>query len=219
FPVGIKLNSDDFRKGGFSNEECIRVVEWLNEESVDLLEVSGGTYEQPRLIGFEGKRDSAVPVRESTRRREAYFGAYAEGIRQVARMPLMITGGFRSAAAMAGAIGDGDCDVIGLGRPLCTEPDLPRRLMADPSTVARRSEDELVYAQRGWRSPTSPLLPLRVMNVLSSQGWYYQQIFRLADQGQADPSLSLGGAAFAYLLDEFRSARRLHRCRRHVPND
>ncbi|MGA1463534.1 MAG: NADH:flavin oxidoreductase/NADH oxidase family protein [Steroidobacteraceae bacterium] len=219
FPVGLKLNSDDFRKGGFSNEECIRVVEWLNEESVDLLEVSGGTYEQPRLIGFEGKRDSAVPVRESTRRREAYFGAYAEGIRQVARMPLMITGGFRSAAAMAGAIGDGDCDVIGLGRPLCTEPDLPRRLMADPSTVARRSEDELVYAKRGWRSPTSPLLPLRVMNVLSSQGWYYQQIFRLADQGQADPSLSLGSAAFAYLLDEFRSARRLHRCRRHVPTD
>ena len=57
FPVAVKLNSDDFRKGGFSHEECLRVVEWLNAETVDLLEISGGTYEQPRLIGFEGRSD------------------------------------------------------------------------------------------------------------------------------------------------------------------
>lgn len=219
FPVGLKLNSDDFRKGGFSNDECIRVVEWLNREQVDLLEVSGGTYEQPRLIGFEGKRDSAVPLRASTRSREAYFGAYAEGIRRVARMPLMITGGFRSASAMAAAISGGDCDVIGLGRPLCTEPDLPRRLLDDPATVATRWEDQLVYSRRGWRSPASPWLPLRVLNVLSSQGWYYQQIFRLADEGRPDHSLGLGSAALAYLTDEIRSARRLHRGRRQPPAD
>jgi 2,4-dienoyl-CoA reductase-like NADH-dependent reductase (Old Yellow Enzyme family) len=51
FPVAVKLNSDDFRKGGFSNEECLQVVKWLNEEKIDLLEISGGTYEQPRLLG------------------------------------------------------------------------------------------------------------------------------------------------------------------------
>jgi 2,4-dienoyl-CoA reductase-like NADH-dependent reductase (Old Yellow Enzyme family) len=62
FPVAIKLNSDDFRKGGFNNEECLRVVEWLNDSHIDLLEISGGTYEQPRLLGSEGKSDSIVPV-------------------------------------------------------------------------------------------------------------------------------------------------------------
>ncbi|WP_278185431.1 hypothetical protein [Marinobacter salicampi] len=56
FPVGLKLNSDDFRKGGFSHEDCLQLVEWLNEESVDLLEISGGTYEQPRLLGHTGDR-------------------------------------------------------------------------------------------------------------------------------------------------------------------
>lgn len=214
FPVGLKLNSDDFRQGGFSNEECLQVVRWLNDESVDLLEVSGGTYEQPRLLGFEGKRDSVVPVRASTRRREAYFAAYAERIREVAAMPLMITGGFRTRAGMESALADGDCDVIGLGRPLCTEPDLPRRLLSGEAGAAVAWEDGLRFAARGWLSPASPLLPARVLNVLASQGWYYQQIFRIADTGAPDTSLGLGAAAGAYLADEFASARRLRRARR-----
>lgn len=214
FPVGLKLNSDDFRKGGFSNEECVQVVRWLNDESVDLLELSGGTYEQPRLLGFEGKPDSVVPVRQSTRRREAYFAAYAERIREVARMPLMITGGFRTRAAMESAIADGDCDVIGLGRPLCTEPDLPARLLAGEAEAAVRWEQTLVLAESGWLSPASPLLPLRVLNVLGAQAWYYQQIFRLADRGAPDTGLGLLPAAAAYLADEFATAWRVRCARR-----
>jgi 2,4-dienoyl-CoA reductase-like NADH-dependent reductase (Old Yellow Enzyme family) len=206
FPVGLKLNSDDFRKGGFSNEECVQVVRWLNDEAVDLLELSGGTYEQPRLLGFEGKPDSVVPVRQSTRRREAYFAAYAERIREVARMPLMITGGFRTRAAMESAIADGDCDVIGLGRPLCTEPDLPARLLAGQAEAAVLWERTLVLADSGWLSPTSPLLPARVLNVLGAQAWYYQQIFRLADRGAPDTGLGLLPAAAAYLADELSKA-------------
>jgi 2,4-dienoyl-CoA reductase-like NADH-dependent reductase (Old Yellow Enzyme family) len=214
FPVALKLNSDDFRQGGFSNEECVQVVRWLNEESVDLLEVSGGSYEQPRLLGFEGKRSSAMPVKPSTRRREAYFAAYAETLRKVARMPLMITGGFRTRAAMESAVAEGDCDVVGLGRPLCTEPDLPRRLLSGEADRAVAWEDRLKLAERGWRSPTSPLLPMRVMNVLGAQGWYYQQIFRLADCGVADTRLGMLQAAWAYLKDELATARRMHRARR-----
>jgi 2,4-dienoyl-CoA reductase-like NADH-dependent reductase (Old Yellow Enzyme family) len=214
FPVGLKLNSDDFRQGGFSNEECVQVVRWLNDESVDLLEVSGGTYEQPRLLGFEGRRDSVVPVRESSRRREAYFAAYAERIRAVATMPLMITGGFRTREGMESALAEGDCDVIGLGRPLCTEPDLPRRLLSGEADAAVAWEHRLKFAGRGWLSPASPLLPARVLNVLASQGWYYQQIFRIADTGAPDTRLGLGAAARAYLADEFAAARRLRRARR-----
>jgi len=214
FPVALKLNSDDFRKGGFSNEECVQVVRWLNDEPLDLLEVSGGSYEQPQLLGFEGEPDSAMPVKPSTRLREAYFAAYAETIREVARMPLMITGGFRTRAAMESAIAEGDCDVVGLGRPLCTEPDLPRRLLSRECDGAVAWEHRLKLAQRGWRSPTSRFLPMRVMNVLGAQGWYYQQIFRLADQGAADPGLGMLQAAWAYFKDELATARRVHRARR-----
>jgi len=73
FPVSVKLNSDDFRKGGFSHADCLDVVRLLNDEAIDLLEISGGNYEQPRLLGVGGRDADAVPVRASTRVSEAYF--------------------------------------------------------------------------------------------------------------------------------------------------
>jgi hypothetical protein len=105
FPVSVKLNSDDFRKGGFSHADCLQVVELLNAAGIDLLEISGGTYEQPRLLGVEGRSEDAVQVRSSTRVREAYFLEYAEAIRRVATMPLMVTGGFRTREGMEARLG------------------------------------------------------------------------------------------------------------------
>ncbi len=213
FPVAVKLNSDDFRKGGFSHEECLAVVGWLNDESVDLLEVSGGTYEQPRLIGAVGRASEAVPLRRSTRAREAYFLEYASAIRRVARMPLMVTGGFRTRAAMEAALEE-DCDVIGLGRPLCWQPDLPRRLLAREVDGVEPIEDRQRFAARGWRSPTSPLLAARALNALGAQAWYYCQIFRLADGRPPDLGRGLLSSLLEYLGDELAAARRVHRAGR-----
>jgi 2,4-dienoyl-CoA reductase-like NADH-dependent reductase (Old Yellow Enzyme family) len=201
FPVALKLNSDDFRKGGFDNEQCLRVVQWLNDESLDLLEVSGGTYEQPRLLGAEGRAEDAVPVRASTRAREAYFLEYAAAIRKVARMPLMVTGGFRSRAAMEAAL-ERDCDVIGLGRPLCWQPDFPRRLLAREVDHVERIEDRLRFAERGWRSPTSPFVLAKVLNTFGAQSWYYCQLFRLADGKPADLQRGMLSSLGEYLRDE-----------------
>jgi 2,4-dienoyl-CoA reductase-like NADH-dependent reductase (Old Yellow Enzyme family) len=206
FPVAVKLNSDDFRKGGFSHAECLQVVEWLNGESLDLLEISGGTYEQPRLIGAEGRAGDAVPVRESTRAREAYFLDYAEAIRAVARMPLMVTGGFRSRQAMEAALA-GACDVIGLGRPLCWQPDFPRRLLARELDRIERMEDRLRFAERGWRSPSSPFTVAKVLNAFGAQSWYYCQLFRLADGKPADLERGMLSTLVEYLRDELRASR------------
>lgn len=206
FPVAVKLNSDDFRQGGFSHAECLRVVEWLNAESVDLLEVSGGTYEQPRLLGAEGRPENAMPVRPSTRAREAYFLAYAEAIRDVARMPLMVTGGFRSRAAMEAAL-DGACDVIGLGRPLCWQPDFPRRLLARETDHVERIEDRLRFARSGWLSPSSPLTAAKVLNAFGAQAWYYCQLFRLADGRPPDLGRGMLSSLVEYLADELRRCR------------
>jgi len=207
FPVAVKLNSDDFRKGGFSHAECLQVVEWLNGESLDLLEISGGTYEQPRLIGAEGRAGDAIPVRASTRAREAYFLDYAEAIRAVARMPLMVTGGFRSREAMEAAL-DGACDVIGLGRPLCWQPDFPRRLLTREVDRVERMEDRLRFAERGWRSPSSPFTAAKVLNAFGAQSWYYCQLFRLADGQPADLERGMLSTLAEYLRDELRASRR-----------
>ena len=211
FPVAVKLNSDDFRKGGFTNAECLEVVRWLNDESIDLLEISGGTYEQPRLIGAEGRAEDAVPVRPSTQAREAYFLEYAAAIRKVARMPMMVTGGFRSRAAMEAALESGDCDVIGLGRPLCWQPDFPRRLLAGEVDGVERVEERLRFAERGWRSPTSRLLPLKMLNAFGAQSWFYCQLFRLADGRPADLDRGMLSTLSEYLRDELSRARRMRR--------
>jgi len=218
FPVAVKLNSDDFRKGGFSNEECLQVVKWLNDEKIDLLEISGGTYEQPRLLGHTGAADSVKDEqpaqRESTKKREAYFLNYARAIREVATMPLMVTGGFRSREAMEEALSDGVCDVIGLGRPLCTHPDTPKQLINGKIDRAASFENMLKLTDKGIFSPASPVLPLKLINVLGAQAWYYQQIFRLADGLEAKPSMSIIGAFFKYLFNEWTTAFKVKRSSR-----
>jgi len=132
FPVGVKLNSADFQRGGFSEEDSIEVVRALDAEGVDLLEISGGNYENPAMMG----------VRASTRSREAYFQEYAEKVRKVTAMPLMVTGGFRTAKGMAEAVSGGAVDVVGLARPLCVEPDLCARMLDGSAQEAMRIDVE-----------------------------------------------------------------------------
>lgn len=211
FAVGVKLNSDDFRQGGFSHDECLRVVEWLGEAGIDLLEISGGTYEQPRLLGAAGRAEDAVEVRPSTRVREAYFLHYAEAIRRVACMPLMVTGGFRTRAGMEAALAGGDTDLIGLARPLCTDPDAPRRLLAREIDTLPSHEARLHLAARGRLSPASPWLAAKMVNVLGAQGWCYRQIEHLGDGEAADLGLGVLPAFAGYMAREIGRAARLRR--------
>jgi 2,4-dienoyl-CoA reductase-like NADH-dependent reductase (Old Yellow Enzyme family) len=122
FPIGIKLNSADFQRGGFSEQESIEVIGELALARVDLVEISGGTYEAPAMTG-------AGQVKESTRKREAYFLEFAEKARTQVKVPLLLTGGFRSLAGMRQALSSNAVDFIGLARPLAVEPELPHRLL------------------------------------------------------------------------------------------
>jgi 2,4-dienoyl-CoA reductase-like NADH-dependent reductase (Old Yellow Enzyme family) len=203
FPIGIKLNSDDFRKGGFSHEDCLQVVQWLNAEGIDLLEISGGNYEQPMLLGHTGKEASVK--RESTRAREAYFLDYATNIRKVATMPLMVTGGFSQASTMQQALAQG-IEVIGLARPFCTHPNFVKGLLDGSQPEVPRP----LPAQNSFINGSSNFM-LKMTKVLGEMGWYYDHIFRLADG--LEPRLHMGNlAAFnRYLLSEYRTAWKMQR--------
>ncbi|MCG8671231.1 MAG: NADH:flavin oxidoreductase/NADH oxidase family protein [Pseudomonadales bacterium] len=125
FPVGIKLNSADFMKGGFSEEDSMEVVKALAKAGIDLIEISGGTYESPSMVGHK--------VKESTLKREAYFLDYIEKVRALVDTSLVLTGGFRSSAAMQSALDSGATDLIGVARTTAVDPDFPNKLMEDSS--------------------------------------------------------------------------------------
>jgi len=205
FPIAVKLNSADFQKGGFTLADSCQVAAWLQDGGIDFLEVSGGTYEQPRLLGYNGNPDrQQEPVRESTKRREAYFLEYAQAIRKSTSTPLAVTGGIRDSAFMNAALADDELDVIGLARPLCVDPDLPRKLLQGVATHARRDELDLRLGP-GVLGPASPVAAFRALNTQGGAAWYYRQIIRLAEGRKPDTELNFSRALLQHFRDEYRS--------------
>ncbi|MEX2473703.1 NADH:flavin oxidoreductase/NADH oxidase family protein [Marinobacter sp.] len=133
FSVGIKLNSADFQRGGFTEEESLGVIEVLAGLGIDLVEISGGNYENPAMAKGAGVGKKNGEVKQSTLDREAYFLEFAEKVRKRVDVPLMVTGGFRTETGMANAIASGATDLVGIARPLAVEPDCPKRIMAGES--------------------------------------------------------------------------------------
>ena len=140
FPLALKLNSSDFQKGGFTHEECLEVVGWLNNEKLDLLEISGGSYE---ARAWQGVALADPTVKQTTRAREGFFLDYARGVAKVAAMPLMVTGGFRDPQVMKQALRDGALDFIGLARPFCAGPDEIKALLLGSNKVLSAVERRL----------------------------------------------------------------------------
>lgn len=118
FCVAVKLNSADFQRGGFDAADAKRVVQMLGELPVDLVELSGGSYEAPAMQG--DARDGR------TLAREAYFLEFAGEIAAVAKMPLMVTGGIRRLPVVEQVLASGVA-VAGIATALAIEPALPRR--------------------------------------------------------------------------------------------
>lgn len=163
FPVSIKLNSADFQKGGFTEEESLDVVAALSEAGMDLIEISGGTYEAPVMAtGVD-----AGEVKDSTRRREAYFLQFAERARAVAKAPLAVTGGFRSREGIEEALASGALDVVGLARSLALDPEFPNEVLRGGDAVAEVSS---VKTGIGFIDRSG------MMNV----AWYTRQLHRMA---------------------------------------
>ena len=183
FPIAVKLNSADFQKGGFSNSDCIKVAKLLDEAGVDVLEISGGTYEQPRLLGLDDisvNKERSEVRRDSTIAREAYFLNYAEKIQAAINMPLMVTGGFRTSTGMNAALNSKTCDLIGIGRPLCAQPLVLNDLLSG-NIQELPSFEKTLQIGRWWLSPNSPFLIIQALNAFSQQAWFYIQIKRMAD--------------------------------------
>lgn len=190
FPVAVKLNSADFQKGGFAFEESLQVAEWLQEASIDLIEISGGTYEQPKLLGLSGmEEEEKQNVAESTLMREAYFVDFAVAMGEKVNVPLMVTGGFRQRAAMEQALQSGSADVIGLGRPMCVMTDAPNQLINGLDELPRYEDSLSLFPK--WLAWLGNLKMLKAVAGFAVQYWYYGQIDAIGRTGSANSKLTV----------------------------
>jgi len=185
FPIGIKLNSADFQRGGFTEEESMRVLAMLQEDAVDLVEISGGSYE------------SRVMLDKVENQREAFFLDYARKARVEVDVPMMVTGGFRARSIMEDALRTGALDLIGMARPFTNNPEVAQDLLEG-------------RAERAADPPTMP--GLARLGGMSQAMMSVAQMGLMA-KGKS-PTLRFGGlsAVFAALIEEsaslFRPKRR-----------
>jgi len=173
FPMSIKLNTSDFMKGAFTNADCVALVGMLNHSTLDLLELSGGSLEQPKQVGASFKDEGQDKLPESTRKREAYFVEFAGTVKAAAEMPVMVTGGFRTVAGMVEALESGELDVVGLGRPMIADPETPRKILSGEIDKAAAPE--------------------ATISLFHLMGWNNMQLERLGDG--LDPDLGWDGEA------------------------
>lgn len=192
FPVTVKLNSADFQKGGFTLQDSCQVAKWLEEDGIDLIELSGGTYEQMSFVN--GTPDEQ---RDSTKRREAYFLDYAREVRKAVTVPLMVTGGFRSVSAMADAVSQDGIDVIGLARPLCVQPDAATAILDGRVDNIGVNEDGLMIGRGRFGANTQNWL-INLINTVSQVEFYAWQMTRMS-RGQS-PQDEVRNNAIGYFI-------------------
>lgn len=113
FPIAIKLNATDMLEGGLEPIDSLKVVAELDNISIDLIDISGGTY-------FPGAKSASDKASKGP-----YFLEYAKQARQQTKKPIMITGGFKYFEQASDALNEGNIDVVGLARAFVLQPSLP----------------------------------------------------------------------------------------------
>lgn len=187
FTVAVKLNSADFQRGGFSAEDAREVLLRLNELPVDLVELSGGSYEAPAMQG--DARDGR------TLAREAYFVEFAQALGRVARMPLMVTGGIRRRPVAEQVLACGVA-MAGIGTALALEPALPRHWREDRDSAP-------VLRPITWKN--------KALASMGNMAAVKFQLRRLSRGEASKPGVSPGWALLLQQLGNARQARRYRR--------
>ena len=181
FIISVKLNSADFQRGGITEEDVIAVFKAIDAAGIDLIEISGGTYEAPAMAGAKEDKRKA-----STIAREAYFLDFAEKIRQKVSCHLMVTGGFRTAQGMNAALDSGACDFIGIARPFAVETDLTERLLVG---------QDVLYAVDKIKTGIPMVDKMAIMEII----WYAAQFKTIAQGKRPNPKLSPLKVFFHYV--------------------
>lgn len=167
-PVGIKINCTDKLEGGLTEEEALEVVRLLDRTSVDLIDISGGTY-------FPGAPASSDGVSASG----PYFADFARRAKSVTDIPVTLTGGIKTRAEAVAVIETGSADAVGLARAMVLEPGLPNDWLNGTG-----------------RDPAFPVFDAPAEGAVTA--WYTMRLTALGDECEAAFNMSAREALKLY---------------------
>ena len=119
YPIGVRINSTDKLEGGVTEVDALEVVRLLDNTSIDLIDISGGTY----FPGAKASSDGAI--------HGPYFLDFARRAKEVSDVPLMATGGFKKRQQAIDALASGAIDMVGLGRAMVLDPRLAETWLSE----------------------------------------------------------------------------------------
>ena len=168
FPIGIKINSTDKLEGGLTPADALAVVRMIGQTSVDLIDISGGTY-------FPGAASSS----DGTSLSGPYFIDFAKRAKQLTDIPIMVTGGFRTRAQAEDAVRDGSADAVSIARAMALNPNLAN-----------------IWLSEKGGDPTFPVFDAPPPGGITA--WYSMLLTALGEDREDQFNLSLEDALSAY---------------------
>jgi 2,4-dienoyl-CoA reductase-like NADH-dependent reductase (Old Yellow Enzyme family) len=139
FPILIKMNVDDFLKGGIKLEESIKIAEKLSKMGFAAIETSGCMWEvilrTKKELGWHPVFNPEARTGIDSKEKEAYHLPYAKEIKKFVKTPLILVGGIRSLDVIENILNQKNADFIGLCRPLIREPDLPNKWLKEIGNI------------------------------------------------------------------------------------
>ncbi|OQY58979.1 MAG: NADH:flavin oxidoreductase [Desulfobacteraceae bacterium 4572_88] len=118
FPVGIRINGNDYIKDGWTLGESLKLAVILEEQGVDYLHVSAGVY---------GSTELTIP---SMYVEHGCFVHLAEAVKKKVSIPVITVGRIKSPEFADRIIKEGKADVVSMGRSLLADPELANKAQA-----------------------------------------------------------------------------------------
>ena len=167
FPVGIRINATDMLEGGLSEAEALEVVRLLDQTTVDLIDISGGTY-------FPGAKASSNSSSQAP-----YFLNFARQAKAITKVPVLVTGGFKTRDQAVDAIASGAADMVGLARAMVLNPNIANDWLSEKGG-----------------DPTFPKFDSNPEGGITA--WYTMRLTALAEDGEHQFDLDLATAMRMY---------------------
>ena len=179
FALSVRINVSDYLPKGFTMADAIKTIKWLESDTVDSVDLSGGSYD--RSISFE--RKYRHPDREDL------FSNIAKQVKKSVSIPIMITGTLRSGSYMNSIIEKGWVDAVGMARPLLCDVEFPAKLVDGYMGRVAEPRYHLEY-----RDPME--------RIIKEIFWYYEQIHRLSIGSKIDLDLNIDDSFMSVLARE-----------------